>query len=1718
MKPETDQIIARAVIRCINTIQSSNQTGRLFIRLEDFSALVYRQILQFIKRYPNIIARTIEPIPGFESFAIEDGRSATWYRNHLESGKTLLLIFNRRTSDAQSLKDIYTINNATLIREQLEDLIEASIQHYQYNEVEKEILVAFVGKTLKTIGVEPQLHDLVGFFVEIDLLLSDNNDIETAIAISLPHLGLFRCRRLAKSLFDHRSRSLLREIYRAARIGLEIIDENQQEKLLDNLAAAEFSNESEVKGLSGAEKRQLLRDFINGALANQPEQLKRVLEIDWEEVQQIIKPRRRAATKEQVIQELREVNQELSSPIEEIDMLIDAIERDVDPGTPLIEAVLQVVHAQLSPEVRAALRRLMRPRDTKNADFLYGLMTLLVEMYHLYGQDRSAKLRVSVQFKPTDKRSKKTSLFEAARAFQCVYGGIEQFMPTIHWDLDQLWKIVADRQAIEDEEDAEEQERKVHLQFSVTLEPMDRQARPLAKADLYWEYRADSPVAATALALESELSQTQQTLLGPIFDTGLTALRIPVYSSYQNIDKIDDLDLYQPFRTLGRWFQNAGNLRDMLQDICREKGVRKDIVDPILESLSKLEQAWAAFIHAAQSGLFNERVALLLEQYKEFLHTALSSLTKSQYLPLYRIINRAWMISPSSPDSWVVMPLIQPLKLAWWHNRARAFNNLVMRMFGSDEAEHVHVIDHKILQREIGAAYSSHHIPPALSVADRGLQGQWFTAYEEVQGYELFRLYIDPSEMAGFNIAELAEDEQDIAQSQAVNVLVSVVQDYLATYPFARDGLTIVFLECKHSALPIMMLEKLDQISRKAPLLQQLHVTVHTSRHGATIYRRIDQWLNGEMARTEREGAGYLPRITVDVIECSLQDVIRQVAPADLVLLVDFFTHNSRRLKAKLEQYQEETQESIIHAHQIKPEPFEEGEAFRRLRLTSTAKPDILRLFLLCQYAGTLSAGEKLPTVDQNINLYSDLSLERWQDLIEQLHNHFNWVVCYDETIDRFLLRAAAQDKIQVIRYALGLGVQRLHHLTISSAGRAQEIVEQRLASRLEQMLPTFSRDQCRQIAGHLANRANQVSGDIVLRAAGPGVFLNELIGLVAAIFETEQVFRQQYPDGLPVWILLDDFKHWFNQEKVPDLLFIGLRQDDNQLNVTLQIIEAKCVNVDAVEPEARDARLQVRSGISKLVRAFAPGGSHLDAPYWYDQLYRAIAGNVSLTDRTRALWEGICDDLYAGNFALNASGHSMVFCYDGQAGIVNGPEVKEFPERFAETPEVPLYEHRYGRKELVTVLRNLIQQTSSIDEKRTFDWNMDDGDKKDPLPTTDPLSPPPNTLPEPRLVASSNDNESSEDKEIPGPLPPVDPAWLQQKAAEIEYALRIRNFQFYPINIADADQGPSIIRFKFRPKPNQQLSKIQAQAQDLARELRLKYPPFIDNVPGTHFIGIDIPREPRATVYLRPLLDRLPEPGPAELPVIVGMSPDGRLITEDLSEFPHLLVAGATNSGKSVFLRNLLLSLLSVYQPGQLELLIIDPKQTDFIIFDQIPHLRGGKVIVDINSARKALLDLARSEMPRRQRIIANRSMKIKTFNQRYPDEALPPIVAIIDEYALLKNQMDRKEQEIFEQQLSILAAAARSVGIHLVVATQRPSADVLTSTIKANLDVRVALRVASIVDSRVVLDAQGAENLLGYGDMLFRGSDGRIVRLQAPYIDEDEISEWLKDRFGER
>ncbi|TLD89305.1 DNA translocase FtsK [Helicobacter sp. MIT 05-5294] len=317
---------------------------------------------------------------------------------------------------------------------------------------------------------------------------------------------------------------------------------------------------------------------------------------------------------------------------------------------------------------------------------------------------------------------------------------------------------------------------------------------------------------------------------------------------------------------------------------------------------------------------------------------------------------------------------------------------------------------------------------------------------------------------------------------------------------------------------------------------------------------------------------------------------------------------------------------------------------------------------------------------------------------------------------------------------------------------------------------------------------------------------------------------------------------------------------------------------------------------------------------------------------------------------------------------------------------------------------------------------------------------------------------------------------------------------------------GPIVTTFEFRPSPNVKVSRILTLQDDLAMALRAKTIRIQAPVPGKDVVGIEIPNNQIETIYLREILENESfVNSTSPLTLALGKDIVGNPFVTDLKKLPHLLIAGTTGSGKSVGINAMILSLLYKNSPKQLKLIMIDPKMLEFSIYNEIPHL----LTPVITQPKKAIiaLDNTVKEMERRYALMSEARIKnIEGYNQKAEIEGFEPfpyIVVIIDELADLM-MSGGKEAEV---SISRLAQMARASGIHLIVATQRPSVDVVTGLIKANLPSRISYKVGQKIDSKVILDSFGAESLLGRGDMLFTPPGGGIVRLHAPWSTENEI-----------
>ncbi len=346
-----------------------------------------------------------------------------------------------------------------------------------------------------------------------------------------------------------------------------------------------------------------------------------------------------------------------------------------------------------------------------------------------------------------------------------------------------------------------------------------------------------------------------------------------------------------------------------------------------------------------------------------------------------------------------------------------------------------------------------------------------------------------------------------------------------------------------------------------------------------------------------------------------------------------------------------------------------------------------------------------------------------------------------------------------------------------------------------------------------------------------------------------------------------------------------------------------------------------------------------------------------------------------------------------------------------------------------------------------------------------------------------------------------VDEKKLRQKAEAIREKLEQFGIQ---VTMRSVHVGPTVTQFTLEPAAGVKLNKITALKSDLALALAATNVRIEAPIRGQKLVGIEIPNEKRAIVSMREILESEPwEEQDSPLKLAVGRGVDGKPITVDLQKMPHLLIAGKTGSGKSVAMNAFLMSLLWNNAPDKLRMILIDPKRVELAPYNHLPHLLT-PVITEPEKSVSALA-WAVAEMNRRYKDFAAKGCRnLAEHNEKFPDKPEPYIVIVVDELADLMMVAGKD----VEAAICRIAQMARAVGMHLIIATQRPSVDVVTGLIKANLPARIAFRVSSGIDSRTIIDGIGAEDLLGMGDMLYMdGNSGELTRIQGLYVSTSEV-----------
>lgn len=580
----------------------------------------------------------------------------------------------------------------------------------------------------------------------------------------------------------------------------------------------------------------------------------------------------------------------------------------------------------------------------------------------------------------------------------------------------------------------------------------------------------------------------------------------------------------------------------------------------------------------------------------------------------------------------------------------------------------------------------------------------------------------------------------------------------------------------------------------------------------------------------------------------------------------------------------------------------------------------------------------------------------------------------------------------------------------------------------------------------------------------------------------------------IPVFLLLWSF--CFFSQRVPErklFKFVGL---------VIAVLAASVFLGISFDPEKRFLRAGAVGYVfgSQLLRYFGPVGGYIVTLSCL-LLATLLATDFLLYPLVKGLWNSLCESF---RFTVSQIRNFLGWVskiYSWLRSFVSRPR-KERP------PPSPIHSKPRLAEEPVVKLSISREEKILEDPEKTFKDRKTDSKEKFP-----------------RVVSAAGEKKKTE-SEFAEPiqiqslnqqvtdykLPPIDllrkPEVAPVRSEDLKQSSRIVEETLADFGleakVVEVEQGPVITRYELLPAPGVKVNRILSLGDDLALALKATSLRFIAPIPGKSAIGIEVPNTKTSFVYLRELLEsREFRSFNYALPLAVGKDASGKPLIADLAQMPHLLIAGATGSGKTVCVNAIIGGLLFHSSPERLKFVMVDPKMVELANFRSIPHMLA-PVVTDPKKAA-ATLHWVVTEMENRYRLFASRGVRnIQGFNAQ-SDEILPYIVVVIDELADLMMVV----QDKIEGAIARLAQLSRAVGIHLILATQRPSVDVITGVIKANFPARISFKVASKVDSRTVLDMNGADKLLGKGDLLFLlPGESKLIRGQGAFVLDEEIN----------
>ena len=1665
---------------------------------------------------------------------------ATYFRN-CKCSQPILLVASTRDDEDQSLKEFVRIGADEL--KSTPDLwvaaasvgLEITDEHKVWWEK------AITGLCeLRVVALER----LSEYIVQTRHLIgTEGLPIGTALGRALPALRFPK----DSSFFDkisektrtHKS-AWTKEFTRVCRKNACFLEKQTPSQLLLNEDDLAKSFEK-VRDAIGEHLHPIIKRFIE-APSGWNDEAAALADCEWEDIRQLFEGLRRVQLNlgEETKQFYADLSPDLLST--EDNDYIDLLAKRKKPGNPTEEdqAFYESHRNEIKEErkLRSAWDKFIYGQPRECTDFVVGLAACIES---LFNQAIEAKKRtLLIRCYSANKRDLRDLNIHAGEYFATRYAGLKSLLGSkVKWDVSKLFEfpdlIKEWQESKKVKLNTSQAKNALQLKFFLEVETETSEgATEKSSTQLVWFYDpslVSSEFVADWKRLVKHPLVRCQTGLDPISSKGI----------YQAVS-LSDVRTFRPSydRNKGS-FVAAYKRKDDLQ-ICWRDNLATALRDGLLTDAvaSDLKQKFDSFVadyaqaiqNFTESGVTSESLTKQLQSYAGLL-TAICTHAKgdSNRQLLLRPLLEIGSVSIDTDIATVVVAPWHPLRMAAIARKAQLVGEIIRRLLTEKQVEFG---DQRLYFKEM-IRELEHPFYPEVVIGWIDNEAHLLSVTDTVGDYSLH----EPPVQQKKRIAATNENP-----APAATRLMELLNQYVKLHPHQRANLSVVLFNSDSSRLPQAVVNRIGALHEDDEEVHCQIILRHTEpkrlRH---LYQEIIESADEDVDSYSPSEAtqDFLARLRIGIlVDQAAPPDPKDGCPHDISFSQDVIARHAE-LEWCLESYT--------------PIPLNELIPPRWSRRRPAAKDDLKSIVYLCcpvqseETWAFLTAVTTFKKGDWDENPDSRLLPVRQLDfnnnqtaqIFEETHNLANWVVNYDELLDR---RQLQNQSVRIIRYKQSATQGR--NLVISSKA-SSGLLKTMLKSRLRRLLLELSDEDYDKLAEKLIDDANSISGDLALRAAKRGRSANELIGVVLSRY----LIRHEFPgDRYFGWYFLDDYAEWLGQreEQIADLMIVSPEETEDGLLVSIVVSEAKYIDESNLAPKKKESQKQLRDTVRRIHEALFGNPDRLDRELWLARLSDLVLDGVQFSAGQTPQVSAWRHAIRSGSCKIMLRGYSHVF--------VHSPE-------FSDTNSFPLdqaencFQEVFARKDL----RDLILQywngsDPTAVRNRGFDFPPSDvvreflpptsvkgkansvfrssksvGTEEDlPENDTDILaSTNAGTSETAQLEVPTKQKEETMPESVDGTVDvagsgtwaysslasivnqhveerqtsEVDAEWLKQTVKQMKTGLQQFNLQ---AKLKSEAVTPNAALLKFEGSSHLTVDQVSKRQSEFLTTHGLN---IISVQPEPGIVSIAIARPQREIVKLATIWKQWsPQHSDGNQNIAIAVREnDGSILFLDPSQkhAPHTLIAGSTGSGKSVLMQNILLGIAATNTPQQAEVILIDPKQgVDYFQFEEMPHLGGG-VITDDQQAIARLQNLVVEMDSRYKRFKAVRANNITSYNLKVDaSERMPTIWLIHDEFA--EWMMVDAYKDAVSTTVQRLGVKARAAGIYLIFAAQRPDANVMPMQLRANLGNRLILRVDGEGTSEIALGDKGAEKLLGKGHLLAKleGEPG-LIYAQVPFASEE-------------